>query len=373
MKFIADKTVPYLKGILDSVADITYLSSEEFTPEHVRDADALIVRSIDKCTRELLQGSRVKLITSATIGFDHIDTHYCEQAGIVWRNAPGCNARSVAQYVLAGLVARSLRLGDSLQGKTMGIVGVGHVGKELEIVCHAYGMRVLRNDPPRAEIEGTDGFVSLETLAEEADIISFHTPLTREGRYPTFHLADDAFFNRLQKKPCIINAARGAIIDTSALLKASQSGRVGDLIIDCWEGEPHINRLLLQQAYIATPHIAGFSADGKANGTRACLEQIASFFQLDIPKLSDVQPPLPEQPLIDLNRFSGQRVEQAILSCFNPLDVDRRLRETPERFEWFRANYHYPREFQAYTIANATPQEADLLRQLGFQIQNKQQ
>ena len=276
MKFIADKTVPYLKGILDSLADITYLSSEEFTPEHVRDADALIVRSIDKCTRELLQGSRVKLITSATIGFDHIDTHYCEQAGIVWRNAPGCNARSVAQYVLAGLVARSLRLGDSLQGKTMGIVGVGHVGKELEIVCHAYGMRVLRNDPPRAEIEGTDGFVSLETLAEEADIISFHTPLTREGRYPTFHLADDAFFNRLQKKPCIINAARGAIIDTSALLKASQSGRVGDLIIDCWEGEPHINRLLLQQAYIATPHIAGFSADGKANGTRTCLEQIAS-------------------------------------------------------------------------------------------------
>ena len=210
MKFIADKTVPYLKGILDSLADITYLSSEEFTPEHVRDVDALIVR--------------------------------CEQAGIVWRNAPGCNARSVAQYVLAGLVARSLRLGDSLQGKTMGIVGVGHVGKELEIVCHAYGMRVLRNDPPRAEIEGADGFVSLETLAEEADIISFHTPLTREGRYPTFHLADDAFFNRLQKKPCIINAARGAIIDTSALLKASQSGRVGDLIIDCWDDntdEPH--------------------------------------------------------------------------------------------------------------------------------------
>ena len=148
MKFIADKTVPYLKGILDSLADITYLSSEEFTPEHVRDADALIVRSIDKCTRELLQGSRVKLITSATIGFDHIDTHYCEQAGIVWRNAPGCNARSVAQYVLAGLVARSLRLGDSLQGKTMGIVGVGHVGKELESYATHTGCASFATIPP---------------------------------------------------------------------------------------------------------------------------------------------------------------------------------------------------------------------------------
>ncbi len=372
MKLIADKTIPYLRGILDSVADITYLSSEEFTPEHVRNADALIVRSIDKCTRELLQGSRVKLITSATIGFDHIDVRYCEQAGIVWKNAPGCNARSVAQYVLAALVARSLRLGDSLQGKTIGIVGVGHVGKELESLCRAYGMHVLLNDPPRAEIEGPSGFVSLETLASEADIVTFHTSLTREGRYPTFHLADGAFFSRLRKKPCFINAARGAVNDTSALLDAHRAGRIGDLVIDCWEGEPHINRLLLQHAYIATPHIAGFSADGKANGTRACLEQIASFFQLDIPKLKDVVPPPLEQPLIDMNRFTGYRVERAILSCFNPLLVDRMLRENPDRFEWFRANYPYPREFQAYAIVNALPQEADLLGQLGFQIQNKQ-
>ena len=184
MKIVADNTVPFLKGIAEPIAEVKYLTSKEFTPENVQDADILIVRSIDKCTRELLEGSRVKLITSATIGFDHIDTRYCDKAGITWKNSPGCNAVSVAQYVLSGLVTIALRKGEPLQGKTIGIVGVGHVGKEVEKLCSAYGMNVLRNDPPRAEKEGKDGFVSLETIAEQADIVTFHTPLTKEGRLP---------------------------------------------------------------------------------------------------------------------------------------------------------------------------------------------
>ena len=165
MKIVADNTVPFLKGIAEPIAEVKYLTSKEFTPENIKDADALIVRSIDKCTRELLEGSRVKLITSATIGFDHIDIRYCDEAGITWKNSPGCNAVSVAQYVLAGLITIALRKGETLQGKTIGIVGVGHVGKEVEKLCSAYGMNVLRNDPPRAETEGEDGFVSLETIA----------------------------------------------------------------------------------------------------------------------------------------------------------------------------------------------------------------
>ena len=151
MKIVADNTVPFLKGIAEPIAEVKYLTSKEFTPENVQDADILIVRSIDKCTRELLEGSRVKLITSATIGFDHIDTRYCDKAGITWKNSPGCNAVSVAQYVLSGLVTIALRKGEPLQGKTIGIVGVGHVGKEVEKLCSAYGMNVLRNDPPRGE------------------------------------------------------------------------------------------------------------------------------------------------------------------------------------------------------------------------------
>lgn len=369
MKIVADNTVPYLKGIAEPIAEVKYLTSKEFTPENVQDADALIVRSIDKCTRELLEGSRVKLITSATIGFDHIDTQYCGEAGIAWKNSPGCNAVSVAQYVLAGLITIALRKGEALQGKTIGIVGVGHVGKEVEKLCTAYGMNVLRNDPPRAEAEGEDGFVSLDTIAEQADIVTFHTPLTKEGRFATRHLAGEDFFCKLQRTPWFINASRGAVHDTDALLRARREGKIGELILDCWENEPDINRELLGLAAIATPHIAGFSADGKANGTRMCLKNIERFFRVKIDKIDEVVPPAPVNPIINLDLFDGKRIEQAILTSFNPLAVDRALRENPDKFEWFRANYHHPREYQAYTIVHATPEEAGLLQKLGFGIQ----
>ena len=366
MKIVADNTVPFLKGIAEPIAEVKYLTSKEFTPENVQDADILIVRSIDKCTRE---GSRVKLITSATIGFDHIDTRYCDKAGITWKNSPGCNAVSVAQYVLSGLVTIALRKGEPLQGKTIGIVGVGHVGKEVEKLCSAYGMNVLRNDPPRAEKEGKDGFVSLETIAEQADIVTFHTPLTKEGRFATRHLAGVDFFRKLQRKPWFVNASRGTVHDTDALLHARKEGKISELILDCWENEPDINRELLELATIATPHIAGFSADGKANGTRMCLKNIEKFFQVKIEKISEVIPTAPETPVIDLNRFDKNRIEQAILTSFNPLAIDRALRENPDRFEWFRTNYHHPREYGAYTIVHATPEETGQLRRLGFGIQ----
>lgn len=366
MKIVADNTVPYLKGIAEPIADVTYLNSNEFTPENIHDADALIVRSIDKCTRKLLEGSRVKLITTATIGFDHIDIQYCEEAGITWKNAPGCNAVSVAQYVLASLLTIALRRNETLQGKTIGIVGVGHVGKEVEKLCTAYGMHVLRNDPPRAEQEGEEGFVSLDTIAREADIISFHTPLTKEGRFATRHLADEAFFDKTRKKPWLVNASRGAVHDTPALLAALKSGKIGEAVIDCWENEPAIDRELLGLAAIATPHIAGFSADGKANGTRTCLEHIQRFFHLKIEKLKEVVPPTPAHPVIDLAGVGDHRIEHAILQTFDPLTVDKALREAPEKFEWFRANYHHPREFAAYTIQHATEEELLLLHTLGF-------
>ena len=219
MKFIADKTVPYLKGILDSLADITYLSSEEFTPEHVRDVDALIVRSIDKCTRELLQGSRVKLITSATIGFDHIDTHYCEQAGIVWRNAPGCNARSVAQYVLAGLVARSLRLGDSLQGKTMGIVGLGHIGMKVARIAREFGMDVFASTSKHSS-SLPDGIqkTTLQGLLGVSDILTLHCPLTDNTR----GMINSTILKRMKRGAILINTGRGPLVneaDVAAALK----------------------------------------------------------------------------------------------------------------------------------------------------------
>ena len=184
-----------------------------------------------------------------------------------------------------------------------------------------------------------------------------------------FFLYRGCFFGKLRRKPWFINASRGAVHDTQALLQARKEGKVGELIIDCWENEPRIDRELLATAAIATPHIAGFSADGKANGTRTCLENIEAFFGVKVEKIGEVVPPAPANPVIDLDVFTGNRIEQAILATFDPLAVDKALREEPDKFEWFRANYRHPREYRAYTIAHATPDEAALLRNLGFRIQ----
>lgn len=368
MHIVADNSIPYLQGVIEPLGEVDYLPAGQFTADAVREADLLIVRSIDKCTREVLEGSRVKLITTATIGFDHIDTAYCEQAGITWRNAPGSNALSVAQYLVASLVALSMKNGIPLKGKTIGIIGVGHVGSEVERLCRAFGMQVLRHDPPRAEREGSEGFVSLETIAHEADIITLHTPLTRQGNHPTYHLANRAFFDQLRRKPLFINAARGAVHDTQALLDAYRRGLISHMIIDCWENEPAISSELLQAAAIATPHIAGFSADGKANATRICLEHIGQFFGVDIDRIDRVTPPPPSSPIIDLQQFDHHPVEQAILTAFNPMRVDRQLRDHISRFEWYRNNYNYPREFEAYRVTgNSEAQEQ--LQRLGFRVE----
>jgi len=370
MNIVSDNTIPYLKGIIEQIGNVTYLESGQFTAEAVKDANVLIVRSVDKCSREILERSRVKLITTATIGFDHIDTAYCDEAGIIWKNAPGSNAESVAEYLLASLIRLSMHKEESLQGKTIGIVGVGHVGSKVEALCKAYGMQVLKNDPPRADKEGNAPFVSLETIAKEADIISLHTPLTKEGKYPTWHLANTKFIDSLERKPWFINSCRGAVSDTNALLEGMKKGKISAMIMDCWEKEPTISRELLEQASIATPHIAGFSADGKANATRMCLEEIGRFLGITIKDIDKVRPAEPSDPVIDLSRFNEKRIEQAVLSSFDPIPVDQALRNDPNRFEWFRSHYNHPREFKAYTVLNATDKEAKLLQALGFRISN---
>ena len=366
MKIVADDTIPFLKGIAEPEAEVIYLPAKGFTPEAIRDADVLIVRSIDKCTPALLSGSSVQLITTATIGFDHIDTHYCETHGIAWENAPGCNAPSVGQYVFASLLALALRRGETLEGKTLGIVGVGHVGREVERLASTWNMRILRNDPPRAEAEGQKGFVSLEEIAAESDIVTLHVPFTREGRYPTYHLAHAGFFQMMKRGAWFINSCRGAVHDTEALIQAKKSGIVGGIILDCWENEPDISPELLGLSDLATPHIAGFSADGKATATRMCLEAIERFFHIRFSRLAEVTPPAPACPEIDLNAFADHRVARAFLQTFNPEIVDKRLRNNPSQFEYLRNHYDHPREPKAYRVRNATTGEHKLLEKMGF-------
>lgn len=368
LKIIADKNIPFLKGVGEHFGDITYLGGNEFTKEAIKDADVLIVRTVTFFGEELLDGSSVKLICTATIGYDHIDTKYCDEKGIVWKNAPGCNSQSVQQFITSSLICLAQRREFDLKDKTIGIVGVGNVGSKVAKACEILGMRVLLNDPPRERIEGGSGFVSLEYIARHADIITFHTPLIKDGIDKTKYLADISFFESFSKTPAIINSARGGIVDTEAIKTAIKQELISDTIVDCWEKEPMVDSEYLYMVDQASPHIAGYSADGKSNATRMSLERIAEMFDLSKDPLNLISIPTPEEPLIDLNKLSGNRVESAILHTYLPKYDHTSFLSSPEKFSYLRANYPLRREYSSYTVVNGTSDEMDILSKLGFKV-----
>lgn len=323
MKVIVDNKIPYIKEAINRIADeVVFLPGADFTKEAVKDADALIVRTRTRCNRELLEGTQVKFIATATIGYDHIDTEYCREAGITWTNCPGCNAGSVEQYVRSVLGLLQRKKGLDLKNATIGVVGVGHVGSRVARMAKVLGMRVLLNDPPRAD-KGETGFVDLATIARECDVITFHTPLIQEGIYRTYHLVGKDFLFSLKRAPYLINSSRGEVVDTASLLASLAAGKVKDVVIDTWENEPRISRDLLEAAFLATPHIAGYSADGKANATRMSLEALCRFFGMEVE--FEITPP--EGP-----------------SDYDPTRDSEWLKADPEKFEWFRGNYPIRRE-----------------------------
>lgn len=344
MKVVIDDKIPYIKGILESMGvETLYISGSEINAGIVRDADALVIRTRTHCNRQLLEGSKVRFIATATIGFDHIDTEYCHQAGIVWRNAPGCNAASVAQYLQSVLILLKSQKGKKLDRMTMGIVGVGHVGSQVEKVARKWGMRVLLNDLPREDAEGRRMFVSLNQIMEESDVISFHVPLIKEGKYKTFHLADTDFFHSLKRRPFIINTSRGSVIETGALLESLKSEMISDACIDVWENEPNINLDLLKNVFIGTPHIAGYSADGKSNATQMSLHFLCNFFGLE--ENFHISPPAPADTKIQASSY-----EEALLKIYDPCWDSKMLKNNPRRFEYLRGNYPLRREETAYQI-----------------------
>lgn len=345
MKMIIDNKIPFIKGAIEKIADeVVYAPGSGFSPELVRDADALIVRTRTHCNRELLEGSRVKFIATATIGFDHIDTEYCRTAGISWTNAPGCNSASVAQYIQSSLLLLQSTRGRQLHEMTIGIVGIGNVGSKVAKVAQRLGMRILQNDLPRTEQEGNGAFTSLERIAKESDVITFHVPLYKEGKYKTFHLADRAFFEMLERKPVIMNTSRGEVVETDALLHALESGIVSEAVIDVWEKEPDISLALLDKVMIGTPHIAGYSADGKANATRMSLDALCRYFGVE----ADYQiiPPQPEA-----TDLSAPTMAEAQLKIYDPRRDSDALKLHPECFEILRGDYPLRREEQAYRIS----------------------
>ena len=343
-KIIIDSYIPYIQGVLDNVADVEYLSYKQMNSEAVRNADALIVRTRTHCNENLLKESKVKFIASATIGYDHIDAEYCKQHQIQWTNAPGCNSRSVAQYMASALSLLSEKNSIDLSTQTIGIVGVGAVGSKVADLCRSFGMKVLLNDPPRARKEGDENFVSLHDICRQADIITFHVPLNTSAEDTTFHLADEKFFRSLKKKPVIINAARGEIINSAAMLKAFEEGTISEMILDCWENEPDINKELLYRSFISTPHIAGYSADGKANAASHSVRVVSRFFNLGLDDWEVSDLPVPHE--VDFKITHD--IRQFFLETYDIEADSLRLKFSPETFEHQRSNYPFRREPIAY-------------------------
>lgn len=382
MKVIIDDKIPYIKGALEPFGEVLYLPGKDTTPEVVKDADALITRTRTLCNESLLKGSKVSFIATATIGYDHIDTDYCERAGIRWTNAPGCNSKSVEQYVASALMVMAMRKGWTLAGKTLGVVGVGQVGSKVARLGAILGMKVLLNDPPRARVEGPDEFCDLETILAESDIITLHVPLNLKGEDATYHLVDTTFFERLGKKPLLINACRGEVMDTEATIEAIRRDRLSGLVIDCWENEPHPHPTLLALADLATPHIAGYSRDGKANGTTMSVQAVSRFFKLGIDDWTAKEVELPNETemVVDGRSATGEPIDAQtlltwiILATYDIRNDDAELRFRPDRFEALRGDYPVRREFPVYTVHYKDFPETlcEQLKALGFNIKQRE-
>ena len=373
MKIIADDKIPFLKGVLEPFADVEYYPGSKISKDHISNADALLIRTRTKCNKNLLEGTSVKFIATATIGFDHIDTQYCKEAGIKWTNAPGCNSSSVQQYIICALFHLALKHNFDLQDKTLGIIGVGNVGSKVLNMAEELGMRIVLNDPPRMRSEGLCGFISLNGIINEADILTFHVPLNHEGTDKTYHMVDSGFFNKLKREVFIINSSRGEIIETNALKNAIKSGLVRDAVIDVWENEPGIDTELLSLVEIGTSHIAGYSLDGKAKGTAMSVNALSKFFNLPyIDWYPSGLPPVPDN-LITVN-CNGKSTEhilaEAVSSTYNITDDSRVLKADPGLFENYRGNYPLRREYGAYKvkIINEEGNIREVLTKSGFSV-----
>lgn len=372
--------MPYVREAFSTLGEAMVLDGRSISAHDLRDAEILAIRSTTKVDRALLEGSSVRFVGTATIGTDHLDATYLERAGIRWCHAPGCNATSVAEYVTAALLCLANRHAFALAGKTLGVVGVGNIGSRVARKAAALGMRVLLNDPPRERAEFPDGgsiFVSLDQLLAESHLITLHVPLTREGPDPTYHLADDSFFARMRPGVLFINSARGATVRTDALLAAMDAKTVAHAVIDTWEREPTYRKDLLARVDLGSPHVAGYSFDGKVMGTVMVYREACRFLGVEPTWSPDPLLPPPAVPELEIDA-AGRRDEQVLWEVVRRVyDIeaeDRRLREGLEaadhatHFDQLRIHYPVRREFRftRVKLINTSEKLVGTVARLGF-------
>jgi len=368
---IIDDAIPYAEAIFNHLGQIKLMPGRDINADAVKQADALIVRSRTQVNADLLEHSSVKFVGSTVVGLDHIDQAWLQQQGICFYSAQGCNANSVAEYVISGLFDLAQQHQLDITKLTLGIIGVGHVGKLLQRKADILGIKTLLNDPPRARLEGGDAFCSLNTLLEQADIISLHTPLTKSGEDPTYHLLNAENLNHIKPNAILINAARGGIIDEQAWIDLTNRAN----LIDCWENEPYINEALYKKADIATAHIAGHSLEAKVAGTEMVYQQLCQFWQATPQTDWTSHLPSAPAPLITPNNLNWQTGLHFIFNqAYNLRADDHAIRSelisnVHNQFETHRRHYPIRREWAQLQLKKTSN---DLLNQtliaLGFML-----
>lgn len=352
MKTVVAETVLLGREAFETLGEVMVIPDRQIGPEHLKDADALIIRSKTKVTPELIEGSAVRFIGTATAGFEHMDFQTLEKKGIGWCAAPGCNADSVADYMTAALLTLHMKHGVELEGRTLGIIGVGQVGSRVAKRAEALGLHVLLNDPPRAAREGAAGFQELEKLLAESDFVTLHVPLIKEKPWPTLRMADCRFFEQMKPGAVFINASRGKVLDSDALLHAKANGIISHAVLDVWDPEPAIRADVLNAAAIGTPHIAGHSFEGKLNGTIQVYREACHFFETaagwnPAPLLPAVT--LPELKIDSTGKRDLEVLSEAVSAVYD-IGTDQLSVGDIERFDKLRAHYWVRREFKNTTV-----------------------
>jgi erythronate-4-phosphate dehydrogenase len=359
MRIVADDAIPFISQVFDSEFELVLLNQREITRDNLNKSEILIVRSVTRVNEQLLEGTDIKVVATPTSGVDHIDLPYLNSAGIHFINTPGCNARSVAEYILSSLCLLSEKNIIVLSEVTVGIIGCGHVGTSVSSLLNAVGIRHLLYDPPLQEAGDQRAFSIIEEM-QSADVITLHVPLNEEGKYPTRHLVNQQFLSGLKSQVAIINAARGGVIDEPALIEFLNNNNNSHVILDVWNNEPNINRLLLSKAMVATPHIAGYSLDAKYNGIRQVYEKLCELngFNINLPSHYILPGARTNQFIIPDEMKDDELIQFAVLSGYDiRADSDRfkgmisnHERVSGQYFNDFRKTYPPRREFTHYSI-----------------------
>ena len=383
MKIIADENIPFVAECFSSIGEVETVPGRQITPSIVSDADVLLVRSITRVDSNLLAGSKVRFVGTATIGFDHLDIDYLTEKKVGFASAPGSSANSVAEYVVAALLSVGQKKGIEIEGKSIGIVGVGNVGRRVEKKARALGMEVYLNDPPLQRQTGDAKYLPIEELFG-CDFITLHTPLTFEGTDKTFHLVDEKFFGSVKAGCVFLNTARGGVADTAALTEAIRSGKLGGAVLDVWENEPNIDTELVQMVDLATPHIAGYSLEGKVGGMIMPYKAACEYFGLEAARKAEQFLPEPQikQVVVDPAGAGEQQLLHETVQQLYLIDLDNlHTKEIPwmatyDRggfFDNLRKKYRERREFQNTEVILKSSCEslAAKLRGIGFEVRDE--